>query len=413
MPDLSDKLKSLGVRIGTTEIGITKPIVHYPIEQVMEGRLVDTPAGPIYLVEQVLHAEEKAWLLPIRPGISLKRLAAWSGDLNPNQLEGSQIVFLDTETSGLAGGTGTFVFMIGVGRFKENSFHLTQFFMRDPTEEAALLLALEEFLSPAQTVVTFNGKSFDIPMLNTRYILQRWHSPFTSMSHIDLLHLARKLWRQRLPSRTLGNLEVAILGIHRTEEEVPGWMVPQIYFDYLRTGDARPMKSVFYHNSVDVLSLASLLYHISWLLHEPILNSKDESLDQSSLGQFFESLGETSLACQLYQASLEQGLPEEPYWDTLRRYSFLLKRLGNLLQAIPLWEKAAQNNHIYAHIELAKVYEHWLKDNTTALDWTLTALKVIQSNSYPLYDRQIWQTDLEHRQERLSRKIRLCLENKV
>jgi uncharacterized protein YprB with RNaseH-like and TPR domain len=413
MSNLSDKLKSLGVKVGVAEIHPNQPIKSHPIEHVMPGQSVDTPSGTTYLVEQVFHLEEQPWLLPVQPGISLQHLAAWSGDADTSQLEGSRVVFLDTETSGLAGGTGTFVFMVGVGRFEVDGYHLLQFFMRDPTEEPALLMALEEYLTSAQTVVTFNGKSFDIPMLNTRYILQGWRSPFGSLAHIDLLHLARKLWRQRLPSRTLGNLEVAILGIHRTEEEVPGWMVPQIYFDYLRTGDARPIKNVFYHNSVDVLSLASMLYHITWLLQNPLLHAKDESLDQSSLGQFFENLGETTLACQLYQASLDQGMPEDSYWDTLRRYSFLLKRLGHHDQAVQLWEKAASQFHIYAHIELAKVHEHLLKDNITALQWTQAALDALQSKAFPQYERQIWQPELEHRRERLARKIRLGSENKV
>ena len=413
MPTLSDKLKSLGVKIGADEIKASPPTLYYPIERVAPGRLIDSRSGPAYVVEQIYRLDEQPWLNPVQPGIALQRLAAWSGESEVSRLAGDGVVFLDTETSGLAGGTGTFVFMVGVGRFEADGYHLLQYFMRDPTEEAALLLAVEEILASAQTVVTFNGKSFDIPILNTRYILQGWQSPFSGLAHVDLLHLARRLWRQRLPSRTLGNLEVAILGIHRTEEEVPGWMVPQIYFDYLRTGDARPMKNVFYHNAVDVLSLASLLAHVTWLLQNPLLHAQNESLDQSSLGRLFEDLGDVALACQLYQASLEHDMPEDPYWETLRRLSFLHKRQGEYTQAIQLWEKAAQQHHIYAHTELAKVYEHFFNDLETALHWTLAALDIIQSPSFPVYERQTWQPDLEHRRERLFKKIRLSSENKV
>src|SRR4030067_1036414 len=141
--------------------------------------------------------------------------------------------------------------------------------MRDPFEEPAMLLALEEFLAPCKTLVTFNGKSFDAPLLTTRYTLQGWPSPMGRMAHIDLLHLARRLWRDRLPSRTLSNLEVQILGAQRSEEEIPGWMIPQMYFDFLRDGDARPMKRVFYHNEMDVLSMAALLNLVVNLLENP------------------------------------------------------------------------------------------------------------------------------------------------
>jgi len=134
------------------------------------------------------------------------------------QADPEGFVFLDTETTGLAGGTGTFAFLIGLDASMAMISKLSQYFMRDPAEESALLAAVAEFIHPCQALVTFNGKSFDVPLLNTRYTLQAISSPFANLSHVDLLPLARRLWRDRLPSRALGYLETSILGAKRTKK---------------------------------------------------------------------------------------------------------------------------------------------------------------------------------------------------
>ena len=138
--------------------------------------------------------------------------------------------------------------------------------MRDPAEEAGMLEALAEFLAPTQALVTFNGKAFDAPLLITRYTLHNIPFPFKDYAHLDLLPLARRLWRDRLPSRALKYLEENVLSAPRTLEEVPGYEIPYLYFDYLRSRDARPLKGVFYHNAMDVVAMAALLSHVtpSW-----------------------------------------------------------------------------------------------------------------------------------------------------
>jgi len=144
-----------------------------------------------------------------------------------------EIRTVDTETTGLAGGSGTYTFMVGIGRFEGDEFRLAQFFLRDPSEEAAQLAAIEKFLAPCQAVVSFNGKSFDLPLLNSRYLINGCPPPLAGAAHIDLLHLSRRLWRARLPSRTLGNLEAKILGLTRAQQDVPGWMIPDLFLDRL------------------------------------------------------------------------------------------------------------------------------------------------------------------------------------
>jgi uncharacterized protein YprB with RNaseH-like and TPR domain len=344
------------------------------VEEITAGRFLDTGEGMTYLMEEDFPMSYVHGQVGLQIASRPRTIAQWAGNLKIAEQNPDSFVFLDTETSGLAGGTGTFAFLVGVGRYTPEGFHLAQFFMRDPLEEPALLLALEEFLAPCQTIVSFNGKAFDIPLLDTRYTLQRWKSPFKSLAHVDLLHLSRRLWRDRLPSRTLANLEVQILCASRTDEEIPGWMIPQIYFDYLRDSDARPLKRVFYHNAMDVVSLAALLNYTSGLLENPLAQSSPEYIDLAAVARLLEDLGHQERAIKLYETCLQAGLPDNIYDDTLIRLSLLHKRNNNYPAAIPLWEQATSRKNINAYEELAKYFEHHAQDLEAALKWTLEAL---------------------------------------
>ncbi|HEX9090552.1 MAG TPA: ribonuclease H-like domain-containing protein, partial [Anaerolineales bacterium] len=241
--------------------------------------------------------------------------------------------------------------------------------------------------------------------LETRYTLQGWKSPFRELFHVDLLHLARRLWRDRLPSRTLANLEIQILHASRTDEEIPGWMIPQIYFDYLRDGDARPLKRVFYHNAMDVVSLAALLNHTSLLLEEPTSQPLDDYSDLAAVARLMEELGHAELAVNLFNACLSSELPGGIYNDTLMRLSYIYKRKNDYLAAIPLWEKAAANMYIGAFEELAKYYEHRALDIPAALQWTYAALELLESGKVETIEVLQWRLEYMHRLERLERKL--------
>lgn len=410
MPTLSDRLKALGVKIGTQALSTPNKERSFPVEDIASGRFVDTGNGSTYLIEQDYTIDYIQGEVGLRISTKPQTIAEWAGDQQIAEDDPESLVFLDTETSGLAGGTGTFAFLVGVGRYTPTGFHLAQFFMRDPIEEPALLLALEEFLAPCRTVVSFNGKAFDVPLLDTRYILQGWKSPFKDFSHIDLLHLARRLWRDRLPSRTLANLEVQILHASRTDEEIPGWMIPQIYFDYLRDGDARPLLRVFYHNAMDVVSLAALLNHTSLLLETPFSLPENENIDLAAIGRLMEDLGHTDRAFKCYERCLQANLPEDIFNDTLQRLSILHKRNNNYAEAIPLWEQAVVRNQIYAYEELAKYYEHHALDLEKARKWTLEALTYLESGGLTAFEKMQWMEVFQHRLERLERKISILTE---
>jgi len=402
---LSDKLKSLGVRIGARDLPPPRLRKPYPIERVVPGRFQETPHGEVYVVEERHPLEHQHGCATLQITAPLHVIAEWAREPRLADAELDSFAFLDTETTGLSGGTGTYAFLVGVGRYDGQEFHLAQFFMRDPMEEPALLAALTEFLQPCRALVTFNGKGFDVPLLNTRYITNGEQSPLASLAHLDLLPLARRLWRARLPSRALGYLEEHILDLIRDQEDVPGWMIPGLYFGYLRSGDARSMKSVFYHNAVDVLSLAALLNHVAGMFEDPLGGAVVHGLDLVSMGKLYGDLGHLEKAVQLYEHGLTRDLPEEAHWDAVRRLSFIQKRRGNLSAACASWREAAGSGQIYAHVELAKFYEHKQRDYAEAAQWTQTALDLVNAPDFPRHERRRWRADLEHRLARLHRKL--------
>jgi len=400
---VADKLRSLGVKTGTAHLAPPKPDSN-SIESVVAGNFILTPRGDVFTAEQTYPSEYIYGSTPLLSTCPRSYISQWANDPQISSLDISKFAFLDTETSGLSGGTGTYAFLVGVARFIEDRFVLQQFFMRDPAEEPAMLEGLANFLAPREALVTFNGKAFDAPLLTTRYRMHQIPNPYKGYSHLDLLPLARRLWRDRLESRALKYLEEHVLGLTRSTEEVPGYEIPWLYFDYLRSGDARPLAGVFYHNAMDVVTMAALLTHMNEMLQNPFEGRVQHGLDFIALGKLFEDLGHRDEAARLFERGLESGLDEADFGVATRRLSILQKKRGDLSEAIRLWELAAEQGHLYAFIELAKHYEHKIRDMESALKWTRLALKQVETIDLPVYARQFWITEIEHRMERLKRK---------
>ncbi|HEY3475849.1 MAG TPA: ribonuclease H-like domain-containing protein [Anaerolineales bacterium] len=401
---LSDKLKMLGVRQGPGNLAPPKPKALYGIDSVVAGAFLPTRLGEVFVAEQTYTPDYHHGLFPIVCSRPLALMSQWANDPRLMDIPLSGFAFLDTETSGLAGGTGTYAFMVGIARFVDDRFVLQQFFMRDPAEEAAMLEAIAQFLAPAQALVTFNGKAFDAPLLATRYRLHHIPVPYEGYAHLDLLPLARRLWRDRLESRALKFLEQHILGLTRSIEEVQGYEIPWLYFDYLKSGDARPLAGVFYHNAMDVVAMAALLAHTNEMLENPYGGCVEHGLDFVALGKLFEDLGHWEEATRLFERGLELNLTESDFGVAVKRLSILQKKRGDFNEALRLWEAAAANGHIYAHIEMAKYYEHKCRDVKTALQWTRSALEHVQQADLPVYMRKHWLGEIAHRLERLERK---------
>lgn len=399
-----DKLKLLGVKVGASNLAPPKPKSPDAIETVMPGAFHSTQRGEVFIVEQVFTTDYRHGNSPIVCSSPLSLISQWANDVRLAEIPLSRFAFLDTETSGLSGGTGTYAFMVGIGRFVEDQFVLQQFFMRDPAEEPAMLEAIADFLAPAQALVTFNGKAFDAPLLTTRYRLHHIPLPYKNYAHLDLLPLARRLWRDRLESRALKYLEEHILGLTRSVEEVQGYEVPWLYFDYLRTGDARPLAGVFYHNAMDVVAMAALLTHVNEMMQNPYQGYVEHGLDFIALGKLFEDLGHWEEAARLFEHGLELDLTEADFGVAVKRLSILQKKRGDFNEAVRLWETAAANGHIYAHIEMAKYYEHKCRDVKSALQWTRSALQHVKQADLPTYVRKHWLEEIAHRLARLERK---------
>lgn len=410
MSELADKLRALGVNLGAEQIKPQDRHSSSRIESVLGAKPIQTEFGHTYVVEEYLSEEESETANSFSLNSSLQTLSIWAQDERISSISNNSIAFLDTETTGLSGGAGTYAFLIGVGKVEGDKFHLAQFFMHDPSGEPAQLYALEEFLSPCKGIATYNGKAFDIPLLWNRYAYHGWEPPFRDLAHIDLLHLARKLWRDRLASRSLGSIEYHILGEYRNDEDVPGWQIPQIYFDYLRSGDAQPLKRVFYHNAMDVVSLAGLLRHTADLLENPLDREITHGVDLLSLAKLFEDLGDIERSIELYLAGFDHHdthqnrIPKELLLQSLMRLSYIYKRQERYEEAIELWEEAAKLRHLEAHVELAKYYEHKVGDLKQATIWTTGALELLHSGSVDRVSILHWEEDLQHRLTRLRKK---------
>ncbi len=403
-PSLADKLKSLGVKVGAKEVSQPKVIKRVSIDSVLKGDYRQMPSGESFVYEQRFPIKGLHGEISLHPTPIPEILAEYAKDTRISELAIEKFIFFDTETSGLSGGTGTYAFMVGVGRYKGDEFILAQFFLRDPVEEPAMLEALAEFFAHGEILVSYNGKSFDAPLLETRYKLHSIPLPFDDYAHVDLLHLARRLWRDRLASRTLQSIEKEILGVTRTSEEVPGYEIPYLYFDYLRDKDARPMKGIFYHNEIDILSLAALLNHAGEMLNDPFGEKVEESLDIIAIAKLFEDMKKWDDAAHLYEYGLAGDLPEEDFQKAVKRLSILQRRRGDIDEAVKWWERAAGEGQIYAWVELAKHYEHRVKDYGLAEDATHRALSLM-NETQNLHARSFWEDELTHRLKRVTRKI--------
>lgn len=403
MTTLSDKLKSLGVQIGTKNFPAAPSEKVMSLDEAIDGNIFDTVNGQAYIVDTNFPAIDTFPHQKLISTNSINGLAKWMNNSKLNDFSRDEFCFIDIETTGLSGGAGTFAFLIGAGKYVGETFLLRQFFLRDPSEESAQLTAFEQFIAPCHSLVTFNGKSFDAPIINSRFTIQGVRSPLPDLIHIDLLHLARRLWAKRLPSRTLGNLEIQILNTQRTDQDIPGWMIPQMYMDYLHFGDASPLKQIFYHNQQDILALVKLFNYTSYLLSEPLSNLIEYGVDLIALAKLFEDIGDTSLAADLYFRGLDFELPETTMLEAIHRLSLIHKRKQNFSEAISLWERAAQYRYIDAYIELAKYFEHHVQEYASALYWTESAIEIIISDEGTQKNESL--DELHHRSKRLNRLI--------
>lgn len=389
-----------------------RPAVHIPQAGMVESPRAfsveserQTAFGPAVVLEKVYPLETShghtrlAELLRLQP----QRNTALTGLPADSAPEPSQLVFLDTETTGLAGGAGTLAFLIGAGFMRGDQFILRQYFLRSPREEPAMLSALQEDVGGDPVFVTYNGKTFDIPLLETRALVglrQRWK--LSASAHIDLLHLTRRMWRQTLPDCRLGTVEDHMLGVRRSGADIPGSEIPAIYLDYLQNGDMSGILRVCYHNEIDILSLAALLVQLDLRFRREL--SQLSAGEVLALARWHDRLGEPAAASEALHTVLDDA-EETIRIEARQRLAALLKRDGRFEDAVKHWQAWAQlaPEDPVPCIELAKYYEWQARDYVQAGRWTQQAL--VSLTHWPEGTRrEAWWREVEHRQRRLSGK---------
>ena len=398
--------------------------------EVLGGTLVAGARGPTVVVERRYPVAHRHGRHPVERYLEAARAARvalpWflgrsGGLLPPGELDaGPRLLFFDLETTGLSGGAGTYAFLVGFGVFDEGGFRTRQYFMRGYGEERALLDAVAEEVSAGgdgqpPVLVTYNGRSFDVPLIETRYQLNRLRSPFGGLPHVDMLFPARRLWKRRVPrvqdsaghpgfgaprvrtygamapdespgSCSLTAIERDILGLHR-QDDVPGWEIPSRYFGYARTGDAAGLAAVLEHNRLDLLSLAA----VAGLILEMSREGADavcERHERVALGRLLESLDRLDEAERCYAgAASEGGMPEQELdrlarADALHWLALHRRRCHRFQEAADAWRALSEIPGVDADLRrealeaLAIHHEHRVKDLEAARAFALEALRL-------------------------------------
>ena len=312
---------------------------------------------------------------------------------------GARIAWLDTETTGLAGGTGTYVFLIGVATVDDGEFVLTQYFMSHLAHEADMLETISEDLRRYDALVTFNGTRFDLPLLQTRFLLSRLRPAFDLDAHLDVMTLARRLWYRRLGGYSMGLLEQLVLGVERFID-VPGWQIPSLYVQYLHTGDLDALEPVFAHNASDVLSLLALHGLAGDMLSRP--DRIRVVVDWSGLARLLEVRQQIDAAVRCYQTALGDEHETAARARTVTALGRIYRRRGLVRDLLDLWEGELTMPVLPRWLvleRLAMIWEWQFRNPTRALAVTDDALANLNGGDPRPRER------LLHRRERLLRRL--------
>ena len=411
------------------------------LEELVPGAVVENAAGCCYVSTTALALSEERGGCCLREAIGTapSALAPFHPDLALDTIDGLEdAAFIDTETTGLGGGAGVYAFMVGVGTFEAwqgrraavstpppppdgapappTHFVVRQFFMRHPGEEAALLAAIAALVQGKRLAVTFNGRGFDVPLLRMRY---RQNRPFLpdgawqvalleeGYPHLDLLLPARRLWRRRLQSCRLIHLEQKVLGLARSEDDVPGSLIPQLYVDYMRTQQAGEVQRVFYHNREDILSMVSLVQRLVEAYAAPLDDTCElDAQDLLSLATCYLRNGDGLHAERAYARAAATAEQDGTRAEIYAQWANLLKHQERWSEAAAVWQlwlSSVPGPDATPFVELAKYCEWQMGDLEQAEMWAAWALHTVEAA--PLYQRVPGQlADLQHRLARIRRK---------
>ncbi len=359
---------------------------------------------PYLFLENPYLPDARYGKIPISLGLEVRGdvLAFLSRDPAFAGLDLSTALFIDLETTGLAGGTGTVPFLVGLGYYRDGRFNVVQFFLGDLAEEGPMIEELDSFFSEMgfKSVVSYNGKSFDLPLLETRFTLRRKPFPLAELPHLDFLFSARSLWKHKYESCRLHNLAREVVEADRSED-IPSAEVPLRYFEYLRSGDFSLIEPVLYHNQEDILSLLGVVVIGALLLSgEPEEAEETDGMDLFGVGKLFENAGHTERSLRYFERALDGQLSQEISILIKKKMALNFKKNDDWERAIGLWEELAAQDQLCSLRELAMYYEHKEKKYEAAKKLTEQGLSLSLVTS-PFYKK-----DFAKRLERLNEKIR-------
>lgn len=334
-------------------------------------------------------------------GLSPATFSTASGDHRFAEFAADRAIFLDTETTGLAGGTGTYVFLLGLGYLRGGAFVVRQYLLPDFGQEAALLEEYRQLCEQFSYCVSFNGKGFDLHLLETRLVLARLSSDVRSYPHLDLLHVCRSLWKRILPDCSLVTLERRLLQFSR-QGDIPQFEIPQRYFSYLRSGDIGWIEPVLRHNYWDMVSLVGLAVQVGRALQaEP---SCFLGADHRGAGRLFVRIGDTQAGAESYRRAADHAGNSLERFDALEQLALLFKRQRRRPEAEEIWRRLTADRR-YGRLagfeELAKIQEHSSRDLAGALETVREAEFRLAGRWQSQEIRQRWR----RRRERIERKM--------
>ncbi|WP_078546200.1 ribonuclease H-like domain-containing protein [Litchfieldia alkalitelluris] len=324
--------------------------------------------------------------------------------LSSKGFQANQLFFFDTETTGLGGGAGNTIFLLGQATLTNEYVEVIQHFLPNPGAEVALY---QSFLKSIdyKTLVTYNGKSFDWPQVKTRHTLIRETVPnLPEFGHFDLYHASRRLWKNKLQSVRLANVEKDILSIHR-EGDVPGYLAPMLYFNFLENQNPEAIKGVLHHNEIDVLSLITLYIHLSkQLLNNGLNNSESEKYE---VARWLNHLGEEKVAATMYESI--SGSQTNTSLKAKLQLAYMYKKQKDyetsLSFFLDVFNEGERVTKLEIAIELAKIYEHQQKNFEKAIHFTLEAKNIYKTQTSLIRDQNGYKNDeIEKRLNRLKKK---------
>jgi len=364
-------------------------------------------AGVIELLKSAASRKKNSGINPLLQGSENHRGTSPSVNLAEDP---QKWLFLDTETTGLSGGTGTYAFLIGIAWWDSGGLQVEQFLMRDFSEEHSVLLELAERLAERPVLVTFNGKTFDWPLLESRYLMTRSIRVPQLAAHLDLLHPARAVWKLRLGSVRLIELERHVLDAVRLgwdrADDVPSNMIPQFYFDYLRGRSVAPLAGVVRHNRNDLRGLAALFGKLNEMLGSERHAEEADGLDLFGLSRYLHRRGKARRAELACSAARERGLPIG--MDALAQWELakMAKRRAQHEAAAKIWEELSRDDDWRAAAceELASFHERRRQDFTKALQYARQAIVTLKKRELGQEYRARTTTAMRNF-ERLGKKI--------